>query len=57
MSRKVRYFCDRCEKELSYFDYKDRRLKAHILGRSFLICGDCDKEFNHWLHRTRVFKP
>ncbi len=56
MGKKVRYYCDRCGKELSYFDYKDRCLKAYILSRSFLICGDCDKEFNHWLHRTGAFK-
>lgn len=57
MGRQVRYYCDRCEKELGYFDYKDRRLKAKLLGRSFLICKACDKEFDHWLHRTGAFRP
>jgi len=56
MTRVVRYYCDRCKKEMSYYDYRDRRIRAKLLGRSFMICGDCDREFNHWLHRTGVYK-
>ena len=56
MTKQVRYFCDRCGKELSWCDYSDRRIRARLLGRSFLICGACDAEFCQWLHNKRRFK-
>lgn len=56
MTREVRYYCDRCGKELGYFDYKGKRIRARLLGRSYLICGDCDRRFYYWLHKMGVYK-
>ena len=56
MTREVRYYCDRCGKELCWCDYVGKRIRARLLGRSFTICGACDNDFYYWLHKTGVYK-
>lgn len=61
MSRDVRYFCDRCGKELLYFERQGVRLKARLMRRAVYLCRDCDKEYcrlyAQWFNRTGRFKP
>lgn len=56
MTKEVRYYCDRCGKELGCIGFGGVRIRARLLDRPFTICRACDDEFCQWLHREGRFK-
>lgn len=51
----VKYFCDRCEIEISEYDNEVNKIILYNDAISF--CDDCVKDFDDFLTNKKVIKP
>lgn len=51
----IKYFCDRCEKEISEYDYKLNKLSLYT--DVIVFCDDCVEDFNLFIANRIIAKP